>query len=448
MKLETFIKKSVVAVITYEGQVFIGHRQVYLKAFPGYLSFPGGKIDKEDSTEPYTCQFLRDHHPQIMRGLCREIQEEIKFDLEQSIGNNQVSQFTKIGEALTPPITNLRFHTYFFHIKLKVKPKFFVSKSEFKFANWTFYENLILDFQKGKNLLAPPTLKVLKFLNNKEKAPFYFEGVQKDKLLVLEFISGMKQIPVKSDTLLPATHTNAFILGDKSKGVFLIDPSPNSRDELDKLMNTLSDYKLDGMFLTHHHPDHYEHSNKIAKLLKVPIFLSKDSFNRICDSRSVDYFKGVQTKFVSQDQVLTTWKGREIFVCEIPGHDKGHLGLAPRSMEWFLVGDLIQGIGTVVIAEPEGSMKEYFNTLKKVIALNPKIIIPSHGLPLGTTFRLCETLKHRQMREEQVFNLVKENKNSEQILPIVYENIPPELHKYAIKTIESHITKLKEEKRI
>ena len=122
----------------------------------------------------------------------------------------------------------------------------------------------------------------------------------------------------------------------------------------------------------------------------------------------------------SETEKVTHWRGSVVRVYEIPGHDAGQLGLAPDSMAWFIVGDLIQGIGTVVISAPEGDMATYFDTLEKVIVLNPEVIIPSHGIPMRSTHRLQETLKHRRERETQILKLHKSGKSKEDILELLY----------------------------
>ena len=149
---------------------------------------------------------------------------------------------------------------------------------------------------------------------------------------------------------------------------------------------------------------------------------------------------------MSENQHVTSWHGSTVRVYEIPGHDSGHLGLAPDSMAWFLVGDLIQGIGTVVIPSPEGDMATYINTLKKVISLSPEVIIPSHGIPMRTTYRLKETLKHRLKRESEILKLHQSGKSRQEILMELYSETDSRLHSAAMQNIESHLTKLLKEK--
>jgi len=50
--------------------------------------------------------------------------------------------------------------------------------------------------------------------------------------------------------------------------------------------------------------------------------------------------------------------------------DEGQLALMPENRAWCIVSDLYQGVGTVVIAAPEGNMRKYFASLRKVIDLD------------------------------------------------------------------------------
>ena len=202
---------------------------------------------------------------------------------------------------------------------------------------------------------------------------------------------------------------------------------------------------LDAVFLTHHHPDHHQFSNKLARHLRIPIILSQDTQQRLTLKYGEDYFKNVELRFATEHEEVTCWHGSSVRVYEIPGHDAGHLGLAPDSLAWFLVGDLIQGIGTVVIPSPEGDMATYFSTLEKVIALNPEVIIPSHGIPMRSTHRLIETLKHRRERESQILKLSKFGNSKEEILEQLYEGLDPRLQPLAMQNIESHLEKLNKE---
>ena len=73
--------ESVSVLFIHEEQIFAVQRQSYLSAFPGYHAFPGGKIDKDESSVAFETEFLCEHTARRMRALQREIIEEVGYDL-------------------------------------------------------------------------------------------------------------------------------------------------------------------------------------------------------------------------------------------------------------------------------------------------------------------------------------------------------------------------------
>ena len=264
----------------------------------------------------------------------------------------------------------------------------------------------------------------------------------------IELLSGLQMFPTPSNTFPPEKRTNAFLLGDKGAPQILVDPSPESPQVLEKLRHTLRRDTIDSLFITHHHPDHYEHAPELARHLNVPIGMSEDTRSRITQQQGNDYFSGLQIEVMQEGMRLTDWKGEAVRVYSIPGHDAGQLGLAPESLRWFLVGDLIQSIGTVVISAPEGDMAVYFQTLERIIALAPEVIIPSHGMPMRSTFYLQTTLEHRRKREKEIQRLYTEGKTPADMLDIIYQGVHQHLLPFANKNIESHLLKLQQEGQI
>ena len=441
--------ESVSALFIHEDHVFTVQRQPYLLAFPGYQAFPGGKIDKKESSVPFKTKILSDHDPMRMRAIHREIMEELGYDIEKGILQDEVLSINDLAEAVAPDFAPFRFRTWFYRIELKRRVRFNVDNGEFASSFWITPENMINDFKKGNSLMVPPTRYVLKALIEDPKATDLGNLSDKfdedNRVPSLEMLDGITLLPVRSATLPPASRTNAILLGDEDKVKLLIDPSPNSEEEYRRLLNTILDLMPDTIFLTHHHPDHHQFSNLLARELRIPIILSLDTKQRIIEKHGQQYFENIDLQTVSENEHVTSWHGSAVRVYEIPGHDSGHLGLAPDSMAWFLVGDLIQGIGTVVIPSPEGDMATYLNTLRKVISLSPEVIIPSHGIPMRTTHRLEETLKHRLQRESEILKLHQSGKSKKEILMGLYSETDRRLLPAAMQNIESHLAKLLKE---
>lgn len=261
----------------------------------------------------------------------------------------------------------------------------------------------------------------------------------------MEVVKGVYQIAVRSNTLPPADRTNCFLLGDAGTRRVLIDPSPNSREELERLCSMIGRLGFDEIFLTHHHPDHCEFADEIARRFKRPIGMSADTRARLHALSGGRFFEGLEVRRYREGDELLRWLGQPVRVIEVPGHDEGHLALMPESRAWCIVSDLFQGVGTVVVGGPEGSMRKYFESLRKIIALNPRVLYPSHGVGVGTVWRLQETLRHREMREQQVKSMTLSGRSEDQMLAAIYPDVDPRLLPFARVNIRSHLQKLKEE---
>lgn len=440
------MRESVSAVFTTQDQIFFIKRQNYLAVFPGYYATPGGKVDTTDSTEPLAGDVWPKHiSPQILHALIREVKEELNYDLLAEIEKGEVLSIDDIGIAITPEFNPYRFKNYYLKIMLKHPKEFDIDLNEVEFGEWNTPKNLVERYKAGNVLAVPPAVTLLKTF---EQNPQHNTPIEmtlphdpETEVPMIESIFGVRQYLPLSHTFPPANRTNAFIIGDEDQTKYLIDPSPRDEEELAKFLKSVNKVGFDKILITHHHPDHYEFSRDIALKYNVPMEMSQFTFTII----GPKYFEGIEVKLLKEGDVITKSLGHDVRVYEVPGHDEGQLAIAPDTMSWFLVGDLIQTIGTVVIGGPEGDMQKYFHSLKRVIDLNPKNLIPSHGIIIGGTNKLVETLKHRQEREDQIKELLSMGRNPQQILEVIYVGLKPDLLPYAMKTIEAHITKIHNE---
>jgi glyoxylase-like metal-dependent hydrolase (beta-lactamase superfamily II)/8-oxo-dGTP pyrophosphatase MutT (NUDIX family) len=446
------MRESVSAVFVTNSKVFFIKRQDYLSVFPGYYATPGGKVDKADSEEPLAGAIWPvSVRPKILHAVIREMKEELNFDLLEGIQSGEVLAIEDIGIAITPEFNPYRFKNYYLKITLSHEKVFDLDPNEAEFGEWNTPQGLHDKYKEGHVLAVPPAITLLKTFsdNPKHNTPINMTLPHdpETEVPMIESIHGVRQFLPLSNTFPPANRTNSFIIGDGGVNApkFLIDPSPKDENELRKFLKSIDKVGFDEIFLTHHHPDHYEFSADIARQYKVGIRLSADTFARIKARSGDHYFDGISITIMKEGDILTQSLGEDVRVYEVPGHDEGQLALAPLSMKWFLVGDLIQTVGTVVIQAPEGDMKKYFHTLERIIALKPKNLIPSHGIIIGGTHKLEETLKHRKQREEQVLTYSREGRSVEEMLAAIYPGLEASLLPYAQRQIEAHLKKLKEE---
>jgi endoribonuclease LACTB2 len=439
---------AVSIVITCGDEIFAIQRQNFLKAFPGYWAFPGGKVELHDETFYQEHVLTQGIDPRLFGAAVREGKEELGIDLAQEIINGHIERIDHLGLAVTPDFNPFRFATTFFRFHLKEKFNFVVDHNEAKIAQWMKASELLQLYSTGHILAVPPVIKVIQALGENPQLTHIpdlnFEYDKNKFVPMIESLKSLRQLMPLSNTLPPAQRTNAFLIGDKGPKT-LIDPSPKDEEEYLKLKNTINLFGLDQILLTHHHPDHHEHSVDLARDYKVPMLMSEDTHRRL-SHKIPDYFKGIEIKIIKEGDILTDWLGRKVSIFEIPGHDEGQVALAPDDMSWFIAGDLFQGVGTVVIGDDEGDMAKYFATLQRVIALSPKVIFPSHGIGLGGVNILENTLEHRKLREKQVLHFYQEGLTVEQMLEKIYEKVDERLWPYARKNIQKHLEKLKKEK--
>jgi glyoxylase-like metal-dependent hydrolase (beta-lactamase superfamily II)/8-oxo-dGTP pyrophosphatase MutT (NUDIX family) len=441
---------AVSIVITCGDEIFAIQRQNYLKAFPGYWAFPGGKVEKNDEEHFVTSDLTRELDPKLFGAALRECREELGVDLGKEILEGNIGRIDVLGLAVTPDFNPFRFATTFYRLDLKNKVDFIVDHNEASLATWMSAADLMKRYHGGGVLAVPPVIKVIETLGSNPQVTsipdLNFSYDSERHVPYIESLRSVRQLMPLSHTLPPASRTNAFLIGDEGPKI-LLDPSPKDQAEYVKLKNTIELFGIDKVMLTHHHPDHHERSVQLAQDYGIPMMMSQDTFERL--SRMIPgYFEGVKIEFLKQGDKVTKWLGREVIVHEVPGHDEGQLALAPEDLSWFIAGDLFQGVGTVVIGDDEGDMKKYFQTLEKIISLNPRVVFPSHGIGLGGVAILEATLAHRKQREEQILKLTQEGHGPQQILEELYKEVDQRLWPYAMKNILKHLDKLHSEGRL
>ncbi len=441
---------AVSIVITCGNEIFAIQRQNFLKAFPGYWAFPGGKVEADDARFYLEHDLTKNIEPRLFGAGIREGKEELGVDLSQELLNGNVERIDSLGLAVTPDFNPFRFATYFYRFHLKFKCDFVIDHNEAKVAQWMSAADLLKNYDIGHILAVPPVIKVIENLGRdpmvKKIEDLNFSFDQEHYVPFIESLKSVRQLMPLSNTLPPATRTNAFLIGDNGPKI-LLDPSPKDESEYSKLKNTLHQFGVDQILLTHHHPDHHEQSVKLAKELKVPMLMSRDTYDRL-SNKIQNYFENVEIRLLKEGDVLTEWLGRKVTVYEVPGHDEGQIAIAPDDMSWFIAGDLFQGVGTVVIGDSEGDMTKYFNTLERIISLNPKVLFPSHGIGLGGVNILETTLEHRRLREKQVLHFYQEGLSEDEMLLRIYEKVDERLWPFARKNIQKHLEKLRKENRI
>lgn len=442
------IHDAVTVMLVHGDALFLARRNPRLAAFPGYYAFPGGKVDLGDGDGPLAGEHFAGQTPRLMRALDRELREELDFALIDACRSGLVERVACLGEVTTPAFVPYRFRTWFYKVVLRERPTFTLN-AEASHGEWAPVAEWKRRYESGRLLVAPPTRVAIEAFD----ADLHVAALPRldvdfdrpDQVPWVEPLHGLRILLVRSNTLPPALHTNVFWMGDAGAPRVVIDPSPNDRAEFDRLCRRLDAFGVDLVFLTHHHPDHREFADEIARRYRVPIGMSADTRERIARKDGAAFFEGLSVRRFAEGDTLTRWQNEPVRLIAVPGHDEGQLAPMPESRAWCIVSDLIQGVGTVVIAPPEGNMRKYFASLRKIIEIDPAVIIPSHGAALGTTHYLKTALAHREERERAIRALHADGRSEDEMLRTIYRDVDPRLLPLARLNIQSHLAKLREE---
>src|SRR5262249_29308978 len=148
---------------------------------------------------------------------------------------------------------------------------------------------------------------------------------------------------------------------------------------------------------------------------------------------------------------LTGDPGWRLRVLHTPGHTRGHICFHEEISGAVITGDLVVGIGTVVIDPPEGNMLQYFDSLARLLAL-PKLtsLFPAHGPAIGSARnKLEEYVEHRTMRENRILDAVRAGAEvPHAMVPLAYTDVSPAMYGLAERSLVAHLEKLVEEGRV
>ena len=252
-----------------------------------------------------------------------------------------------------------------------------------------------------------------------------------------EFI---QRVTAPNGSVFTGSGTNSYLIG--LEDITLVDPGPIIDEHIEKLIK-LGDGKIKRILVTHTHRDHSPAAKVLGEILNVPLMgrlVKKD------DSLQDKTFK--PDRFLGHGDLIET-EECIIEAIHTPGHASNHLCFLIQDERVMLTGDHIMNGSTVVIAHPDGSMKDYLKSLELLRKYNFDKIWPGHGDSLKDPMAVVDwIIDHRLQREKKVISKLKtfSSITSEDLVTSVYDDVDPKLHPIAVWSLEAHLYKLLEDK--
>ena len=352
------------------------------------------------------------------------------------------------GRWITPHFSRARFNTNFFLIDLPDMPVVDVWPGELESGGWIDPSEALRLWGADQIVLAMPTLYTIRVLaEGGHELPARLHAIPEANGVPsrhVEVRPGITMAPLRSETLLPATHTNAVVIGDGD--VVIIDPGSADAEEqqaLDTVVRGMlgAGGRVVAILLTHDHRDHIAGVEAARKRYGAPVWAHEGVGERVKLDR-----------VLREGDVIELYGAhpRRVRVMETPGHARAHLSFHEESSRTLIAGDLVSGLGTVVIDPPDGNLRDYLASLERVRALDLMTLIPGHGAPHRGVARLIDALvQHRRMREGHILHaLVSGPLPLEELRVRAYADTPDAAPTLAARTLAAHLEKLEAEKRV
>jgi glyoxylase-like metal-dependent hydrolase (beta-lactamase superfamily II) len=234
--------------------------------------------------------------------------------------------------------------------------------------------------------------------------------------------------------------TNTYVVGTNRQVV--IDPGCDDPEHLTRVLEVAGG-AIERILCTHSHPDHSPGASWLRERTGAPVLglPAPDDGHQDPDYAPDAAFADGECVAAGDDLLR---------VVHTPGHASNHVCFLLEAAGLLFTGDHLMSGSTVIIIPPDGSMRLYLDSLRRLRELPLVALAPGHGaLMSGALTEIDRVLAHRLAREGKLAQALARRRTAtlDDVLAEVYDDVPKFMHVYARYSLLAHAAKLVEEGR-
>ena len=239
--------------------------------------------------------------------------------------------------------------------------------------------------------------------------------------------------------------TNTYLVGERELAV--IDPGPEDAAHVRAILEAGAG-RIRWILCSHTHLDHASSAMTLMKATGAKIAAMVKAGTGLSPPGAEHDVKLVLDQPLADGDSVEL-DGFSLRAIHTPGHASNHLCFLLPETGMLFTGDHVMQGSTVVIGPPDGNMRAYLQSLRRLLELEIAVLAPGHGYLIHDPHDEAERLiEHRLRRESKVREALLEAGGSAPLATLllrVYNDVPQTLHPIAAKSLQAHLDKLVED---
>jgi recombination protein RecT len=254
----------------------------------------------------------------------------------------------------------------------------------------------------------------------------------------VRLLANVQRLTAPNAGVMTGPGTNTYIVGGPG-GYLVIDPGPAIATHVDRIASVVG-ADLQAIVCTHSHPDHSPGAPMLQAAVGKPVPIH--GLPSGPGARAHSAF--VPDRELHDGETLAIGDST-LRAIHTPGHAANHLCLVLEEDRLLFSGDHVLNGSTTVVDPPDGNMKDYIDSLRRLARQPVDYILPAHGHVLAPAIGAIENLiAHRLGREAKIAAALERagEGSLEELVPLAYDDVRPGLYPVAMRSLLAHLEKL------